>query len=175
MLKARLACCATADARDHDADLILAADQGDLAVVNTLLSKGANVHKRDAVRGETALHKASAQGHAAIVTALLAKGANVQAWSRPHARTPLHEAVDPPMREPDDLPPMQPHDAVIDALLVAGANFNARSAAGESVAWLYMRNRSMLVRARAHCERAENDGLRDAAASSMDVQEMHRA
>ena len=92
-----------------------------------------------------------------------------------HNGTPLHEAVDPPMREPDDLPPMQPHDAVIDALLVAGANFNARSAAGESVAWLYMRNRSMLVRARAHCERAENDGLRDAAASSMDVQEMHRA
>jgi len=56
-------------------DLNIAAQTGNLKDVQSLLSKGADIHAKNEF-GETALYKAAEAGHVAVVTALLAAGAD---------------------------------------------------------------------------------------------------
>ena len=53
--------------------------QGDLAEVEALLAKGADVKADKSNSGTTPLHFAAEKGHAAIVDTLLAHGADVKA------------------------------------------------------------------------------------------------
>jgi hypothetical protein len=102
---------------DIDTWLFIAADNGDMAVVATLLAGGAGVHMR--YRGMTPLHAAAANGHAAVVAALLEAGAKVDAaGDRRKTRwigktrwidTPLHVAA------------TKGHEAVVAVLLAGGA------------------------------------------------------
>ena len=56
--------------------LIVASEHGYLEIVQTLLGRGADVHKSNDY-GDTALHKASENGHIEVVRALLEAGADV--------------------------------------------------------------------------------------------------
>jgi ankyrin repeat protein len=61
-----------------DDALVEAATKGDLAAVQALLAKGANVNARDN-HGKTPLMVAAFQGHVSVVKSLLAKGADINA------------------------------------------------------------------------------------------------
>lgn len=71
-------------------DLRNAASRGNLAKVQSLLAKGAQVNAKDKA-GATALHFAAASGNAEIVKELLAKGADVNVKDK-EGTTPLREA-----------------------------------------------------------------------------------
>jgi ankyrin repeat protein len=68
-----------ADAQSgRDQPLVEAAAKGDLAAVERLIGRGANVHARDN-RGRTALLAATHGNHVAVARALIAAGADVNA------------------------------------------------------------------------------------------------
>ncbi len=69
-----------------------AADKGNLAKVERLIAKGANVNAKDTKLGATPLHYAAKKGHTAIAELLIAKGANVNAKIK-NGLTPLHGAA----------------------------------------------------------------------------------
>ena len=64
-----------------ESPLMAAARTGRVESVRALLAHGADVHARDASRGQTALMWAAAQRHADVVRALLVAGADVNARS----------------------------------------------------------------------------------------------
>ncbi|WP_153100307.1 ankyrin repeat domain-containing protein [Paraburkholderia hayleyella] len=100
------------DRADQNA-LMLAALNGDEALVQLLLSKGADVNKT----GWTPLHYAAANGHDAIVKLLLARSAQVDALS-PNGTTPLMMAA------------RGGHMSTATLLLDSGANLNAKNQIG---------------------------------------------
>lgn len=69
---------ASAGAQSASADLVAAADGGDLATLTRLLREGAAVDSRDA-RGRTALLVATHRNHLAIAETLIRAGADVNA------------------------------------------------------------------------------------------------
>ncbi|MBN8728765.1 MAG: ankyrin repeat domain-containing protein [Xanthomonadales bacterium] len=131
-------------------DLVGAADCGDLAAVDRLLSLGLAIDSRDA-HGATALIRAAGNGHAALLVHLLERGADpacvarggmhalgaaVGARRHPAVRTLLSHGVAP------DLPlaggattlalaAALGEVAIAQALLEAGADANAADAAGQ--------------------------------------------
>nr|WP_286206682.1 ankyrin repeat domain-containing protein [Thauera linaloolentis] len=90
--------------------LILAAREGQAAVIEVLLKRGAAVDYRNPA-GDSALMLAVLGGHDEAARALLAGGAKVnhEGWA------PLHYAA------------FEGRDALLDALLGAGADVNARA------------------------------------------------
>ena len=75
------------------APLHIAAQQGDLAIVELLVQQGADINARDdRAGGLTPLHWAVDRGHAAVVEFILQNGADVNARDN-FGRTPLYSAV----------------------------------------------------------------------------------
>ncbi len=74
-----------------DPPLVDAARRGDLAMVEDLLARGADVSE-SAGDGMTALHWAAAGGHGAVLRTLLEAGADATATTRIGGHTPLHVA-----------------------------------------------------------------------------------
>jgi len=68
----------TSYGQNNGQSLINAAENGNIAKVNTLLAKGVDVNAKNSI-GFTALRYASQNGHSEVVKALLAKGADVNA------------------------------------------------------------------------------------------------
>ena len=99
-------------------ELIKAARRGEVATVEALLAKGADVQARD-THGSTALLDATFGGHDAVVEALLARGADVQAKDN-HGRTALMWAS------------WNGHLVVVQALLAKGADVQAKSTNGNT-------------------------------------------
>jgi hypothetical protein len=102
-------------AADLDQQLIEAAARGDMALVKTLLEKGAHVNGKDR-QGETALVSAATEGHLELVRLLLEKGAELNAKDK-EGSTALIRAMD------------RRHGEVAKLLLAKGADFNLSSGA----------------------------------------------
>lgn len=95
--------------REGETALMKASKYGDAAIVNDLLSKGADVHVVNSI-GETALILASQAGNNDIVKELLAAGSNIH--HRSHAGTAIIMAA------------QEGHTDVVKTLIQAGANVN---------------------------------------------------
>ena len=89
--------------------LCKAAAKGELATIQQLLAKGADVNSHDYDK-RSALHLASAEGHAACAEFLVLKGAEVNAQDR-WGHTPLKDAK------------RGSHTAVEEILIKAGATY----------------------------------------------------
>jgi ankyrin repeat protein len=102
------------DARDrHDKTaLIYAAEQGNEAIVDWLVQKGADVNA-SVKYSDNALQMASESGHEKVVQILINAGADVNAQGQ-HYGSPLHGAS------------KFGHDKVVQILINAGANVNAQ-------------------------------------------------
>jgi ankyrin repeat protein len=111
-------------APDTSLDICLAAQQGDLATVQRLVTFGISVNQAGHA-SRTPLHEAASHGHRAVVLWLLANGAKVNARSKAvrgeNARTtPLHCAVE------------YGHGDIANDLLAHGADPNIRKSNGHS-------------------------------------------
>jgi ankyrin repeat protein/outer membrane protein assembly factor BamB len=80
------------DAIWDDSDLVLAADNGELEKVKTLLKRGAWADSRD-ILGGTALTSAAAKGHEEIVRLLLSSGAKLDIGKQAGKRTAIEMAA----------------------------------------------------------------------------------
>ena len=97
-----------------------AVEEGDIKLVETLLSEGANVNEKDG-NGWTALHYSASNGHADVSKVLLENGANVNAVNEIKWKsTPLHDAAE------------FGHIDVMKLLMMNGANVNALNEDDES-------------------------------------------
>ena len=76
--------------RELDRALLVAADQGKLEEIRSLLDRGANINAVDTIKN-TPLHRASRNGHHQCVELLLDRGANINAVDASND-TPLHSA-----------------------------------------------------------------------------------
>jgi hypothetical protein len=101
------------------ADLITAATRGDVAAVQALLGRGADVNGKGP-KGETALVVASQEGRRDVVQALLDKGADVNAKTNNNNVTALMLASANGYRE------------VVQMLLDKGADINAKASGGKT-------------------------------------------
>lgn len=103
-----------------NSQLLTACAQGDLALVNLLLSQGADVNSTGG-DGFSALHYATAAGCVEVVKTLIEAGTNLNAQPKKNGLTPLHFAA---------------HSArVLDAaitLLNAGADVTLTDAGGRT-------------------------------------------
>ena len=107
-----LAVGTAAAATSPETALLDAARRGDVAVVRTLIAKGADVDEADG-DGMTALHWAAARGHADVAALFIAAEADVQAKTRIGRYTPLHLAS------------RGGHVAVVAMILEAGGDVGA--------------------------------------------------
>jgi ankyrin repeat protein len=113
-----------------------AAGRGDLAAVEALLAKGADVNAKDAF-GMTALEAASETGHLDVVQALIDRGADVNAKDN-GGLTALIRAS------------LLGHLDVVQALIAKGADVNAKTTIGGLTALMATTNakiRAVLVEA----------------------------
>eukprot|EP00752_Nemacystus_decipiens_P008626 g7703.t1 len=94
--------------------LMLAAAEGELPAVETLLSASADVHHHSPVDGYTALHDAAVEGHDEILAALLRSGADKNSLDS-EGRTPLAVAA------------ANDHLAAVEILLAAGTDLTIRT------------------------------------------------
>jgi ankyrin repeat protein len=92
--------------------LFAASEEGNLNMVRSLLSRGANVNEQDHGRKETPLHAASRNGRLEVVKLLIQHGADVNSRDR-LGRVPLHRAT------------VAGHLDVVRVLLDQGADVNA--------------------------------------------------
>jgi ankyrin repeat protein/predicted aspartyl protease len=106
-------------------DLVKAALRGDVAAVQALLAKGADIN---ANIGATALIMASQGGHGEVVQVLLAKGAEVNAKAT-DGRTALMMAS------------QNRHGEVVQVLLAKGADVNAKANDGRTALMIASQNR----------------------------------
>ena len=108
--------------RSRDANswppLLIAVSAGHKAMVELLLSKGADVNSRDSL-GETALHLAAEHGFQSVAESLLAKKADVNARDV-SLETPLHLAA------------RNGHAAMVAFLLAHQADVNVRDKEGKT-------------------------------------------
>ena len=110
---ANISACVPVNVSDKDVQLIQAAKDGNLPVVQALLEKGDNVNADDG-HGITALMVASWNGHTEIVKSLLEKGADVNIKKTDSGVTPLFIAS------------LQGHTEVVKLLLAAKADVNVK-------------------------------------------------
>jgi len=92
--------------------LHIAAGRGNLALVQTLVERGADLELKNTWGGWTPLHSAAGAGHTAVVVYLLGRGAKVEVPGS-HSQGILYTAA------------MQGHAEVVRLLLAAGADVNA--------------------------------------------------
>jgi ankyrin repeat protein len=92
--------------------------QGQEAVVELLLEKGADVESKSRYGSQTPLLLAVGNGHKAVVKLLLEKGANVECKSR-YGRRPLWYAAE------------KGHEAVVKLLLEKGADVECKNRYGD--------------------------------------------
>ena len=111
--------------RQRTMSLHEAVREGDLKLVENLLSEGANVNEKDE-DGETPLHWSAQEGHADVSKVLLENGANVNAVNKVR-ETSLHCAAD------------YGHIDVMKLLMMNGANVNALDEDDESPMCLAVR------------------------------------
>ena len=104
-----------------DSPLFEAVKMGDIAAVEALLAKGADVNAKDKYGG-TPLHVASKKGKKDIAELLLAKGADVNAKSK-YGDSPLHKVA-------GAYDPYHTHKDVVTLLLANGADVNAKNVDG---------------------------------------------
>ncbi len=90
-----------------------AAEKGNLAKVERLIAKGADVNAKDTKFGATPLLYAAENGHTAIAELLIANGANVNAKLK-SGHTPLHPAA------------TLGYKAIAELLIAKGADVNAK-------------------------------------------------
>jgi uncharacterized protein len=101
--------------------LISASIAGDVAMVNELISHGADVNKDlDWIVGDSPLIYACAGGHTATVAALLLAGADVNDKTKKDGTTALMYAI------------LQRSESVVRLLLRGGADVNARDVVGST-------------------------------------------
>jgi len=142
-----------ADWRDYGGTTLLhkAARAGAAAMIERLLAAGLDVDVRDS-HGRTPLHDAAQAGQAEFARLLIEKGADVNAKDRitfhleyqvgdgPAAHPLPDKGGHPEVREVDNWTPLhlaamaqhEGHRDVAEVLLQAGADVNARDAAGET-------------------------------------------
>jgi len=89
-----------------------AAEAGDVELVQSLLSGGADVNAKDDWDGGTPLHKAAAEGHRVVAEILIASGADLEAKDD-LGETPLHKTF------------FGGYKNVVELLLAKGADVNA--------------------------------------------------
>ena len=111
--------------RQRTMSLHEAVDEGDLKLVENLLSEGANVNEKDEYDA-TALHWSALKGYADVSKVLLENGANVNAVDKSKS-TPLHDAA------------YWRHIDVMKLLMMNGANVNALNKIDDSPMWLAVR------------------------------------
>uniref|UniRef100_A0A0G4I5E7 Uncharacterized protein n=1 Tax=Chromera velia CCMP2878 TaxID=1169474 RepID=A0A0G4I5E7_9ALVE len=117
-----------------EADLLKAAEMGDVQVIKTAVFSGTNPDATDAT-GSTALHIASKAGREEIVVLLLSHRASAHK-SNKEGRTALHLAS------------LRGHERIVVLLLKAGADPNARTKFGSAALhWAAARGHLGVVRA----------------------------
>ncbi|MGI8966009.1 MAG: ankyrin repeat domain-containing protein, partial [Limisphaerales bacterium] len=104
--------------QQHRTPLLLAAETGNRAMVELLISKAADINAKD-YNNQSALHISSEQGFKAVVQTLLENKADVNAKTY-QGQTPLHVAIS------------KGNKAVAELLLANGANVNAKNAEGQT-------------------------------------------
>jgi ankyrin repeat protein len=102
----------------EDTPLHIAAWQGDLETVTSLVESGADVNVRNSY-GQTPLYDAASGGHYDVVEYLIANGADVNAQNE-EGQTPLHVAI------------WWMYDDVAQLLLANGADINVRARHGKT-------------------------------------------
>jgi ankyrin repeat protein len=100
--------------------LIIAASNGDLAIAEYLILRGAKLEKRDHQFGLTALMFAACNGHSQVATALINAGADINCRSKPDGWTASMWAA------------MNGNLDVVRVLVDAGADFSLKDNAGET-------------------------------------------
>jgi hypothetical protein len=112
------ACSPTAKPAPPGMDILDAAYQGNLGVIQQHIQAGTDLNKRND-RGETALSSASSFGQTQVVKALIAAGADVN-LQNVDGSTALHGAA------------FLCHTEVVEVLLDAGVDRNIRNNAGST-------------------------------------------
>ena len=105
---------------DNWTPLYVAAEHGQDAIVEYLISMVAKVDSINTPGGETPLHTAAFNGHKGVVELLLSKGAYINVRSEFLGQTPLFLAA------------MNGHTGVVEFLLIKGANPNIKTSDGDS-------------------------------------------
>jgi cytohesin len=105
----------------REAELSMAAEEGNIETVKQLLAAGRDVNTK-AYGGRTPLHHAAGYGHKEIAELLIAKGADVNARNELMDATPLF------MRLPFGA--AAGHKEIIELLIAKGADVNARDKYG---------------------------------------------
>ena len=123
--------------------LILAAIEGNLSIVESLLSHGAEVDQRDS-EGATALLAAAENGHDEIVRILVGSGADVNGKDTRIGWTPLMAAS------------LRGHLATVRLLLASGANINDRDGGGKSALDLAKMGRHLEIQRSSGIRRRES-------------------